>query len=100
MLVESFVENEYLTKLQEKKDDTSSLDKLDPIIKGHHILEVLDRQFFLFYETRNIITSLTAPYYNIYSDLYVVNHDLLAAAFPAISVWQRISQFSNKWILS
>ena len=30
-------ENEYLSKLQEKKDDNSSIDKLDPIIKIHHI---------------------------------------------------------------
>ena len=32
-------ENEYLSKLHEKKDDTSSIDKLDPIIKGHNILK-------------------------------------------------------------
>ena len=92
--------NEYLAKLQEKKDDTSSIDKMDPIIKGHHIFEVLDREFFLFYETRKIITSLASPSYNLYSNLDVVNQDLLAAAFPVSSVWQRISQFSNKWILS
>lgn len=76
-------QNEYLSKLQEKKDDTSSIDKLDPIIKGHHILEVLDRDFFLFYETRKIITSLPSPSYNLYSDLDVVNRDLFVAAFLA-----------------
>ena len=80
-------ENEYLSKLQEKKDDTSSIDKLDPIIKGHHIFEVWDREFFMFYETRKIITALSSPSYNIYSDLDVVNRDFLAAAFPASSVW-------------
>ena len=79
--------NEYLTKLQEKKDDTSSIDKLDPLIKGHHIFEVLDREFFLFYETMKIITSLLTPSYNLYSGLDVVNHDLLAAAFPTSLVW-------------
>ena len=81
------VENEYLCKLQEKKDDTSSIDRLDPLIKGHHIFEVLDRECFLFYETRKIITSLPAPSYNFYSDLDVVNHDLLSATFPSSSVW-------------
>ena len=74
--------NEYLAKLQEKKDDTSSIDKLDPVIKGHHIFESLDREFFLFYETSKIITSLPSPSYNLYSDLDVVNQDLLAVAFP------------------
>ena len=61
-------ENEYLEKLQEKKDDTSCIDKLDPIIKGHHIFKVLDREFFLFYEIRKIITSLPSPSYNPYLD--------------------------------
>ena len=89
-------ENEYLSKLKENKDDTSSIDKLDPIIKGHHIFEVLDREFFLFYETRKIITDLPSPSYNLYSDFDVVNQNLLEVAFPANSVWQRISQFSNK----
>ena len=97
MMVE---ENEYLSKLPEKMDATSSIDKLDPIIKGHHIFEVLDREFFLFYETMKIITSLPAPSYNHYSDLDFVNCDLLATTFPASLVWKRISQFSNKWILS
>ena len=90
-------ENEQLSKLQEKKNDTSSIDKLDPIINGHHIFEVLYGEFFLFYETRKIIISLPSPSYNFYLDLDVVNQDLLVAAFPANSVWQRISQFANKW---
>ena len=93
-------ENDYLSKFQEKKDDTSSIDRLDPLIKGHHIFEVLDKEFCLFYETRKIITTLPPPSYNLYSDLDVVNWDLLVVAFPASSVWQRISQFANKWILS
>ena len=79
--------NEYLSKLQEKKGDTSSTDKLDPIIKGHHIFEVLYKEFFLFYETRKNITSLPSPSYDLYSNLDVVNRDLLVVAFPAISVW-------------
>ena len=45
-------ENDYFSKLQEKKDDTSSIDRLDPLIQGHHILQVLDKEFCLFYETR------------------------------------------------
>ena len=90
-------ENEQLSKLQEKKNDTSSIDKLDPIIKGHDNFEVLDREFFLFYEIKKIIAGLPSPSYNFYSDLDVVNRDLLAAAFLANSVWQRIEQFSNKW---
>ena len=93
-------DSEYLAKLQEKKDDTSSIDKQDPIIKVYHIFEVLDRECFLFYEARKIITSLPSPSYNLYYDLYVVNQDLLTAAFPASSVWQIICQFSNKRTLS
>ena len=45
MMVE---ENEYLSKLQEKKDDTSSIDRLDPLMKVHHFFEVLDKEFCLF----------------------------------------------------
>ena len=30
-------ENEYLSKLQEKKNDTTLIDKLDLIVKGHDI---------------------------------------------------------------
>lgn len=30
-------ENDYLSQLQQRKDDTSSIDQLDPLIKGHHI---------------------------------------------------------------
>ena len=59
-------ENDYLSKLQEKKDDTSSIDNLDSLIKGHHIFEVLDKELCLFYETRKIITVLPPPSYNLY----------------------------------
>lgn len=93
-------ENDYISKLQEKKDDTYSIYKLDPLIKGHHIFEVLGKELCLFYETRNIIIGLPLPSYNIYSYLDIVNRDLLAVAFPASLVWKRISQFANKWILS
>jgi hypothetical protein len=90
-------ENEYLSKLQEKKNDNTLIDKLDPISKGRDIFEVLDREFFLFYETRNIIVGPPSPSYNFYSDLDVVNRDLLAIAFPANLVWLRIAQFASKW---
>ena len=49
------VKNDYLSQRQQKRDDTYSIDQLDPIIKGHHIYDVLDKEFFLFYEVRRII---------------------------------------------
>lgn len=91
--------NDYLSQWQRKKEDTSSIDQLGPIIKGHHIYEVLAKEFCLFYETRKIISSLPSLSYNLYSYLDVVNRDFLVVAFPASSAWQRISQFANKWIL-
>ena len=93
-------ENDYIFQLQQKKDDTSSIDQLDPLIKVHHIFEVLGKEFCLFYETRKIISRLPPPSYHLYLDLDVLNRDLLAVAFPSSLVWQRISQFANKWILS
>lgn len=78
-----------------KKENTSYIDQLDPIIKGHHIYEVLNKEFFPFYETRRIISSLPPPSYNLYSNLDVVNRDLLVVAFPASLGWQRISQFAS-----
>ena len=97
---EEGAENDYLSQWQHKKEDTSSIDQLDPIIKGHHIYEVLDKEFCLFYEIGRIISSLSPPSYNLYLDLDVVIRDLLVVAFPASLAWQRISQFANKWILS
>ena len=91
------MENDYLSKLQEKKNDTTSIEELDPIIEGRDIFEVLDRYFFLFFESKKIIIGLPPPSYNFYSYLDVVNKDLLATTFPANSVWQRIAQFANKW---
>ena len=84
-------ENDYLSQWQQKKADTSSIDQLDPLIKGHHIYEVLDKEFCLFYETRKSISSLPPPSYNLYSDLDVVNRDLLVVAFLTSSSWERIS---------
>ena len=83
-----------------RKDETSSIDQLDPIIRGHHIYDVLDKEFCLFYEVRRIISNLPRPSYNLYFDLDVVNRDFLEVAFPASSAWKRISQFARKWILS
>lgn len=94
------VENGYLSQWQQKRDDTSSIDQLDPIIKGHRIYDVLDKTFCIFYEVRRIIYNLPPPSYNLYSDLDVVNWDLLAVAFPTSSSWHRISHFENKLILS
>jgi hypothetical protein len=90
-------ENDYISKIQEKKNDTTSIEKLDPIIKGQDIFEILDRDFFLFYETRKIIIGLPPPSYNFYSYLDVINTDLLETTFPSNSVWQRIDQFASKW---
>lgn len=39
----TIAENEYFSKLQEKNSDTTSIDKLDPIIKGRDIFEVHDK---------------------------------------------------------
>ena len=38
-------ESDYFSLWQQKKNDTSSIDQLDPIIKGNHIYDVLDRYF-------------------------------------------------------
>ena len=94
------VESDYLSLWQRERDDTTSIDQLDPIIRGHHIYDVLDKEFCLFYEVTRIISNMPPPSYNLYSNLDVVNQDLLAVAFPSSSVWQRIYQFANKWILS
>ena len=84
----------------QKKNDTSLIDKLDPVIKGNHIYDVLDKDFCLYYEVRRIISNLPPPSYNLFSDLDVVNRDLLAVAFPSSSIWQRIAQFASKWNVS
>ena len=80
-------ENDYLSQWQQKRDDMSSIDQLDPIIKGHHIYDVLEKEFWRFYETGRIISSLHPPSYNLYSDLDVVNWDLIAVTFPSSSAW-------------
>jgi hypothetical protein len=93
-------ESDYLSLWKHERDDTASIDQLDPIIRGHHIYDVLDKELCLFYEARIIISNPPPPSYNLYSDLDVVNRDLLVVAFPTSSTWQRISQFTKKWILS
>ena len=93
-------ESDYFSLSQQKKIDTSSIDQLDPIIKGSHIYDVLYRHFCLYYEARRIVSNLPLPSYNLYSNLDVVNRDLLAMAFPSSSFWQRISQFASKWNVS
>jgi hypothetical protein len=77
-----FPEEDYLSVWNQKKIDTSLIDRLDPIIKGNHIYDVLDRDFCLYYEARRIISNLPPPSYNLFSDLDIVNKDLLAVAFP------------------
>ena len=93
-------EDDYLSVWNQKKNDTSLIHKIDPTIKGNHIYDVLDKDFCLYYEARRIISNLPPPSYNLFSDLDVVNRDLLAVAFPSSSVWQRIAQFSSKWKIS
>ena len=93
-------ESNYLSLWQPKKNDTSSINQLDPIIKGNHIYDVLDRDFCLYHEARRIISNLPPHSYYLYFDLDVVNRDLLAVAFPPSSVWQRIAQFASKWNVS
>ena len=83
-------EGDYLSLWQQRRNDTTSIDQLDPIIKGIYIYDVLDKEFCLYYEVRRIISSFPPPSYNLYSDLDVINRDLLAMAFPSISFWQRI----------
>ena len=84
-------ESDFLSLWQQKKNGTSSIHQLDPIIEGNHIYDLLDRYFCLYYEARRIISNLPPPSYNLYSDLDVVNKDLCAVAFPASSVWQSIA---------
>ena len=61
-------ENDYLSLWQQKKNDPSSIDQLDPIIKGSHIYDVLDRDICLYYEAKRIISNLPPPSYNLYFD--------------------------------
>ena len=77
--------NEYHLKLQEKRNDTSAIDKLGWSIKGQHIFEILDKDFFLFHEIGRVIFGLP-PSYNFYSELEVISREMLAASFPANSV--------------
>ena len=94
---EIIFENDYLFELQKKENDTTLIDMLEQIIKGRDIFEVLDKDFFLFHETKKIIIRLPPPSYNFYLDFDVIKRDLLATAFPSNSVWQRIAQFASKW---
>ena len=83
--------------LNQKKSDVSLIDKLDPVLKGSCIFDVLDKDFCLYFETRRIISNMPPPSYSLFSYLDVVNRDLLAVAFPSSSVWQRIAHFADKW---
>ena len=80
-------EGDYLSFWQQRRNDTTSIDQLDPIIKGIHIYDLLDKEFCLYYKVRRIISNLPPPSYNLYSDLDVVNRDLLAMSFPTNSIW-------------
>ena len=86
--------------LNQNKFDTSLINKLDPIIKGRCIFDVLDKDFRLYFETRRIISNMPPPSYSLFLDFDVVNRDLLAVAFPSSSVWKRIAHFANKWNVS
>ena len=66
-------EGNYLSLWQQRKNDTTSIDQLDPVIKGCHIYDALDKEFCLYYEVRRIISNFPPPSYNLYSDLDVVN---------------------------
>ena len=48
-------ENEYQTRLLEKRNDTSRINQVVPSIKGQDIFDVLERDLFLFHETKQII---------------------------------------------
>ena len=74
-------ENDYLSKLHEKNNDVALIDKLDPIIQGRDIFEVLDIDLFLFHETRKIILGLPPPSYNFHSNLDIIKRDLLEVDF-------------------
>ena len=93
-------EDDYLSLWNLKKNDTSLIDKLDPIIKGNHIYDLLDKYFCLYYEAKRIISNLPPPSFNLFSDLDVVNRDILVIDFPSSLVWQRIAQFASKWNVS
>ena len=43
---------EYHIKLLEKRNDTSKIDQIVANIKGQDIFDVLDKDFYLFHETR------------------------------------------------
>ena len=88
----------YLTKLQEKAKDTSVIDSLDPIIKGRDIFQVLNKDLFLFHETRKTFYGLPPLSYNIYSDLDTLHRDLIADTFPPSSTWKQIVELANKTV--
>ena len=94
------LEDDYLIMLNQKKNDTSLIGKLDPVLKGSCIFDLLDQHLCLYFETRRIISNMPPPSYSLFSDLNVVNRDLLAVAFPSSSVWQRITHFADKWNVS
>ena len=80
-------EDDYLIMLNQKKSDTILIDKLNPFLKGSCIFDVLDKDLSLYFKTRRIISNMPPPSYTLFSDLDVVNRDILVVAFSSSSVW-------------
>lgn len=78
-------------------NDTYAIDKLGLKIKGEHIFEILDKDFFLFHEIGRVIFGLPPSSYIFCSELEVISREILVASFPTNFVFQRISMFASKW---
>ena len=66
------------------------------MIKGKDILNVLEKDFNLSYIMKETVLSIPPITYFFYS-YFDADKETLAVSFPANSVWQIISTFTNRW---
>ena len=78
-------------------NDTSRINQVVPSIKGQDIFDVLERDFFLFHETKQVIYVLPPVTYAFHSELDAIKREMLGVSFPSTSIWKRISMFVDKW---
>jgi hypothetical protein len=89
---------DYLEDFHLKKNDRSTFDHLSTLIKGHNIVNILEKDFELLCMMKEVILSLRPISYFFYSNLDSDSREILAISFPTNSVWQRISTFAARWM--
>jgi hypothetical protein len=88
-------QNKYQELLENKRNDDSRFEKLEGVLKGQDVLEMLAGDFEILHNIRVIFKNLPQPSYERYTNMDELVRNMNKTEYPMGKTWNHMCQFSK-----